>query len=621
MPVLLIISMLFPAFLGLGIYVLLKKKKPGLVELMIVYFIYVLAVNFACWVILSAFFGYGSVILDSTVFTVNFSIKYCALAGLFVLLFAAVHVYICNFWRLEIFVFKPQPQKELTRGRRRARRTATFVLLFLGVLVFFVARKILDLYGEVRMDTIMFLLTVPQEGANTNLFATFAATCLPPTVLIVAFFYFIKGTWNKNNHLISVGTRTRRLKFQFPFRHLDRFSVPITAVAFIGLALISLNSLGLNDVIEYYALSSEFIESHYVDPASVDLTFPDQKKNLIWIYVESMENSFTSKEYGGALHTDLIPNLRHIAEDNVSFSHNSLLGGPQQMYATGWTIGGIMAQTAGIPMILPIDGGNPFEQYPYYLPGAYALGDLLADAGYNQTFICGSDAGYAGRDTYFSQHGSYQIKDYLSAPQDGIIDEDYYNGWWGFEDEYLYEYAKHELTDLASQDAPFNLTLLTVDTHFTGGYTCNLCRGEYSDPYANVVACADRQIANFLDWLSQQDYYADTVIVITGDHISLDYTYIKANVDSSFHRTIYNAIINSAVQPVQTIARGFTPMDLYPTVVAAMGIQIPGDQLGLGVNLFSDSPTLLEQYGYAYFEEQLKIRSAFYNQKLLSLSE
>lgn len=63
----------------------------------------------------------------------------------------------------------------------------------------------------------------------------------------------------------------------------------------------------------------------------------------------------------------------------------------------------------------------------------------------------------------------------------------------GYEDQKLFTYAKKELQELASGDQPFNLTLLTVDTHFEDGYPCKICPDTYGDnQYANVMACSSR---------------------------------------------------------------------------------------------------------------------------------
>ena len=55
---------------------------------------------------------------------------------------------------------------------------------------------------------------------------------------------------------------------------------------------------------------------------------------------------------------------------------------------------------------------------------------------------------------------------------------------------------------------------------------------------------------------------------------------------------------------------------MYPTTLAAIGAEIEGDRLGLGVNLFSDTPTLLERYGYDKLNSELEKKSVYYNTKL-----
>ena len=76
--------------------------------------------------------------------------------------------------------------------------------------------------------------------------------------------------------------------------------------------------------------------------------------------------------------------------------------------------------------------------------------------------------------------------------------------WWGYEDEKLFAYAKDELNRLSKEDEPFNLTLLTVDTHFEDGYVCELCEDQYpGNQYANVISCSSRQISQFVEWIKQ----------------------------------------------------------------------------------------------------------------------
>ena len=53
-------------------------------------------------------------------------------------------------------------------------------------------------------------------------------------------------------------------------------------------------------------------------------------------------------------------------------------------------------------------------------------------------------------------------------------------------------------------------------------------------------------------------------------------------------------------------------MDLFPTTLAAMGCTIPGDRLGLGTNLFADTPTLMEELGEETLEKEMTKYSRYY---------
>ena len=64
------------------------------------------------------------------------------------------------------------------------------------------------------------------------------------------------------------------------------------------------------------------------------------------------------------------------------------------------------------------------------------------------------------------------------------------------------------------------------------------------------------------------------------------------SVSDDYTRRTYTAVINPAVEVQSTEKREYSTLDLFPTTLAAMGVQIDGDRLGLGTNLFSNLPTL-----------------------------
>ncbi|MCR5595882.1 MAG: LTA synthase family protein [Lachnospiraceae bacterium] len=354
-------------------------------------------------------------------------------------------------------------------------------------------------------------------------------------------------------------------------------------------------------------VESHFIEDNYVVP-DTDRIIAKSPKNLIHIYIESMEPAFASEDVGGCQpDINYIPNLTKYALEGISFSDSDQLGGFKQVSGTGWTASATFAVDLGVPYLAPTtDISAAYEAFD-------GFGDILEDNGYYLEYICGSDADFSGRKLFLTKHGDYEIMDYYAAIDKGYIPADYYE-WWGYEDKIMYEIAKTEITEAASvKDRPFAITMLTADTHYTDGYVCDLCEDTYDCQYANVVKCADNQIADFLTWCSAQDWYEDTVIIIQGDH-----PYMKKNplteAARGRDRTTYNCFLNVDCErsSLNMHNREFLTMDLYPTILYAIGFEIPGDRLGLGTNLFSDKPTLAEQYGIEYMNAEFNKHSQWY---------
>lgn len=359
--------------------------------------------------------------------------------------------------------------------------------------------------------------------------------------------------------------------------------------------------------------SRDFIESYYVDPAYVTLTFPEKKRNLIYIFLESMEVTFADTSLGGAFDENVIPKLTAMSQDNENFSgsygEGSLLDGGYAYNGGTWTMGAIFSQTSGLPLQTGAIGRNDMDTQEVFYPTITTLGDILAAQDYRQIFLIGSNAMFGGRRLYLENHGGYEFRDLIWAKQTGHISPGYYV-WWGYEDEKLFEFGKETLQELAAGDQPFNLTMLTVDTHMTGGYTCRLCGDEFEDRYSNVYACSDKQVTEFVDWIKQQDFYEDTTIIICGDHPTMDGMYCR-NIDPSYVRRVYTCIINAPVSPVRNAYRSYSTLDMFPTTLTALGVEIPGGRLGLGTSLYTNQRTLTEELGYTELSSALSRYSSY----------
>ncbi len=399
---------------------------------------------------------------------------------------------------------------------------------------------------------------------------------------------------------------------------IKKHILPFSLILFIVSLLICGTTVHLFSFVEAESKESDFIQTQYIKPENTVLHFPDQKRNLIYIFLESMECTFADTSAGDMITSCYIPELAALAEKNINFSHNDRLGGALSYSGTTWTVAAMVAQTAGVPVKIALEA-DTYGAGDVFLPGVISIGQILEEQGYNQVLLLGSNAEFHGREIYFTEHGNYEILDTDSLKEAKRLPEDY-EAWWGFEDEKLFSYAREELTRLAELDAPFNLTMLTADTHFPDGCPCRLCEDLYDTQYANVLACSSRQVADFISWIQDQPFYENTTIVISGDHLTMDGGFMEG-IDPEYTRSIYNCMIHAFAEPVREKNRQFGTIDFFPTTLAALGVKIDGDRLALGTNLFSDRETLTEQFGYEFLAEELQKQSNFYDHELLLLPE
>ena len=393
----------------------------------------------------------------------------------------------------------------------------------------------------------------------------------------------------------------------FVAKHKLIFSTLILVLSIILL----FEKFNFREYIRMVNTKTDIYEKYYVDTNSVDIKFEDKKRNLVLIYLESMESSLFSKENNGAFDKSRIPELEKLAEDNINFSNKSGLGGMKQFNSTSYTIGSLVGSTSATPLLYDSFGSHDKNQKIF--SNVRTLGDVLKDNGYNLEFMQGSDIEFSGTDKYIENHGNYKIFDYNTAIEKNYIDKNYFV-WWGFEDKKLFDYAKTEITDLAKSDSPFAVTLFTIDTHFKDGYLDSSCETKFDDKMSNVYACSSKMINDFVDWIKTQEFYDDTLIVLMGDHITMQASYYDQTPD--YERTVYNVFINAKKENVNKENRTISGFDIYPTILSGLGASMSSDRIGFGTNLFSDKKTLIEEYGYDYLFEELNKNSDYYYENI-----
>lgn len=458
---------------------------------------------------------------------------------------------------------------------------------------------------NVSIEEIMFTIQGPLAGADSHFLQDAVIYCLPAFIilLLLSAILIILNHCRNDSKIESHPTKYRIITAILSF-------ITVSSVSAVLFTLIEADRvLQISSYLISKFDKTTIYEDYYVEP-EISAIRSDNPRNLIYIILESMETTYASDEVGGKQKKDnYIPHLTALAEENISFSNTNNLGGFRSLTGSTWTMGSIFSTESGIPFAFPIDG-NSMDTMDRFASGATTLGDILHEKGYYQEFLCGSDGEFAGRKKFFEQHGYDQVYDLYSAIDDGYVKKS--NDWWGLEDRQLYKIAENELNRLSTSDKPFNLTMLTVDTHHVDGWVCKYCKDKYPEQLANVVTCADNQVFNFIEWCKQQPWYENTTIIIQGDHPRMDNSLVDGI--NPLDRTIYNCFINSPYErdDLNLKCREFAAFDMFPSILSSIGYTIPSGRLGLGTDLFSSEKTLSEALGYSELDSELKKSSDFY---------
>lgn len=353
-------------------------------------------------------------------------------------------------------------------------------------------------------------------------------------------------------------------------------------------------------------------EEHYraVRPDEVNFT---TRRNVILLIMESIEDTYGDEKVFGE---PLMPGLRKLREENGSFH------GMRETRGASLTIGGMTAYIFGLPLAFSkVSSMNQAygESSKTFMPAAWSILEAFERHGYEIDFILGSEKGFAGQDKLFRTHCAANIFDYeyfTQAQTEGRMRFERSN--WGAPDTVLYEAAKERLSHKTSGQ-PFLLVVQTIDTHTVGGHWNGLLPRKWGD-LRDCIAEADLMASDFVAWAEKQPFAADTAIIILGDHLFPLDEVGPVNLPARERREVYNVFINPAREvPADRGSRPFASFDLAPTILAAAGAQLPDGRFGLGVSLFEpDRKTLFETKGRAWYDEEVRKRSALYDSLLLT---
>lgn len=325
------------------------------------------------------------------------------------------------------------------------------------------------------------------------------------------------------------------------------------------------------------SLGADDFSGDYIDPKIVRIAKDAARpRNLVLIYMESIEETYSDPSLFGR---DLLAPLHQL--DGRSFDRYLPVPG------TNWTIAAMVATQCGVP--LRVYSESDVRQDPSgrtYLPGATCLGDILRAKGYRNVFMGGASLSFSGKGVFLRDHGyakTFGREEWIAQGAQGLDLND-----WGVYDSHLFEGARAELKALHDSGQPFNLTLLTMNTHNPYGYFGPGCKGRGAQDFEGLVACSAQQVREFIDFARTSGYLEDTVFVVIGDHPAVPNP-VWHKLRDVPERRIFNRFYGPHL-PAPNRA-GVVPFDLFPSMLELLGFHVAGGRLGLGYAGFNH-PTL-----------------------------
>lgn len=287
-------------------------------------------------------------------------------------------------------------------------------------------------------------------------------------------------------------------------------------------------------------------------------------RNVIILYMESLERIYTES----TVFPGLTPNIDRLRKQGLDFT------GMETFPGATYTIAGMFASQCGSPLItspftaFDAGTGNNNSSDTFH-ENLVCFGDVLHAAGYDQVFMGGAPMSFSNKGLFYKLHGYDQALGLqeLDAAHSGKLPK----SGWGLYDRDLFRLVLNKYRELEKAGKPFNLTMITLDTHPPHGRPSPDCPSYL--PSANSVLqatyCSDSLVGHFIQELSKEPGFKNTVVMLMSDHLEMrndaDPLYPK-----KYHRRplLFFLNVGRGERSVQMYH-----MDVAPTLLGLMGVR------------------------------------------------
>ncbi|MDB4184046.1 LTA synthase family protein, partial [Alphaproteobacteria bacterium] len=354
---------------------------------------------------------------------------------------------------------------------------------------------------------------------------------------------------------------------------------------------------------------NSFIENNYVEYRASN--YKSENKNLVIIYVESLENTFSDEEIFGE---DL---LFSISNENINGrSVDKFI----EVEGYGFTIASLIATQCGLPLkSVGLFNSTSLDVFEDFLPNLKCLSDIFKLNNYHNVFLTSDELKGSGFKNFLNSHnydetyGLQELKK-LGYKTSKTAWHNKKNWYGGIHDDELLRATLDNIKKLEKKNSNYFVTVFTLDTHAPEGYLNPKCVTELSKDQEITLAvkCTVLALKNFI-----KDFNAlklkNTNLVVLGDHLFMAGSdgFNNEEYFKSKERYIYNKFISNENKSFNRDYMNF--FDLYPSLLEYSGFKIENGRLGLGSSIFSEFKQDLYLFEDQNFLKKLSGESKFYN--------
>ncbi len=319
--------------------------------------------------------------------------------------------------------------------------------------------------------------------------------------------------------------------------------------------------------------------------------YPDVSKtadnsNLVILYVESLENSYSDKKL---FKENLIEELSNIKSGkSVKYFY--------QIPGLGYTFSSLISTQCGIPLLQITKSyidSKDLKGINKFLPNLTCLTDILAKHGYENIFLSSDYLQNSLTDRFLLSHNytkMYGLKE-LTAMGYKTSKKAYHNkNEWsgGIHDDVLLDASINILKTFQKSDKNFFMSIMTLDSHTPAGTPNPECLKNQIDTknlnnwtIKETIRCTSIYVSDFIDKFNKLNL-KNTKLILIGDHLLMQ----DIGKDQRF---IYNKFfINEQFSFKRDYLNFF---DLYPSILEVMKFRINNEKgkVALGYSIFKQN--------------------------------